>query len=374
MKPHILHFILICLCILSGVVTPVRAQSAQTSKINTIVLDPGHGGHQPGTVWGKTYEKDIVLKVALKLGAMIEKELPGVKVIYTRKTDKFVDLSVRSDIANKAKADLFISIHINAVDRNTTANGTSTWIMGAAKSEANLAMVMKENDAVKDEKDYETRYGGYKPGSPESYIIFSLTQYVNQGQSQMLADIIQKHFTKNTPLKSQGVKEGPFLVLWKGTMPRVLTEMGFMTNANDRKYITTEAGQNKLARSLFEAICEYKGKVERDFDGSEADFEYPSTPDTEKIPAKAPKTTYRIQVAAGSQRMTMSSSAQFGTWRNKVTEVKSGNMYKYYVEEAETYKEALSLLPKVRKKFKDAFIVAFCDGKTVPITDEMKKK
>lgn len=239
-----------------------RGAAPAQGRVTKVVIDPGHGGKAPGTTHGKTYEKDITLSIAKKLGALIERNLPDVKVIYTRTTDVDVPLHERSNIANRADADLFISIHINAVDNKPDVNGTSTFVMGNDKSGANLNVAIKENSVIKYEPNFETTYEGFVADDPASYIIFNLQQFANQDQSMMFAETVQKHFAKDMPLRDRGAYHGPFLVLWRTTMPSVLTEIGFMTNKKDRDYIATEKGQNEAARSLFNAFSEYKSRVE----------------------------------------------------------------------------------------------------------------
>ncbi len=238
------------------------AGSRQQGKVARVVIDAGHGGIDPGTNFGKVLEKDITLSIALKLGALIERNLPDVQVVYTRTTDVYVKLIERSNIANKFNADLFISIHVNASDKNPEATGTSTFVMGYDKSGANLNLAMKENEVIKYEANFETTYEGFKADDPASYIIFQLMQFANQDQSMMLAEIIQKHYAKDIPLRDRGAFHEGFLVLWRTTMPSVLTEFGFMTNKGDRAYVSSEKGQNAAARSLFNAFSEYKSRVE----------------------------------------------------------------------------------------------------------------
>ncbi len=235
--------------------------AAKVTKINKVVIDPGHGGRHPGCVYKKFLEKDITLSIGLKLGDLIKRNFPDVQVIYTRTTDKYVDLDERGRIANKAGADLFISIHINSSESSSAA-GTSTYVMGLDKSNKNLEVAMQENDVVIYEEDYSTKYEGYKPGDPTSYIIFSLMQSAYLEQSMQLAELVQKHFKQDLPMKDLGARQGPFLVLWDTSMPAILTEVGFMSNTKDREYITTNKGQNAAARSLFNAFSEYKSRAE----------------------------------------------------------------------------------------------------------------
>lgn len=229
-------------------------------KIRTVVLDPGHGGKDPGTV-GKTFkEKDVVLKIALKVGEYIEKNIPDVKVIYTRKTDKFIELTERSAIANRNKADLFISIHANAI-ANPKTYGTETWVMGLHKSEENLAVAKRENSVILYEDNYQEHYEGFD-NSPESYIMFSLMQNAYLENSLKLADRIEKQFKDKGNRHSRGVKQAGFVVLYKTATPSVLVEAGFLSNETEEKFLGTDSGQDLIASGIYRAFKEYKSDVE----------------------------------------------------------------------------------------------------------------
>lgn len=229
------------------------------SDFDIVVIDAGHGGHDPGCHGGNSREKEVTLAIALKLGKFIEDSLKDVKVIYTRKTDKFIELSERSNIANKNSADLFISIHCNAND-NKEANGTETFLMGLHKSESNLQVSKRENSVITLEKDYQSNqaYEGFDPNSPVGHIIFNLLQNAYIYQSAKFASFVEGEFKKNTPLKSRGVKQAGFLVLWKTSMPGVLVETGFLTNEMDRKTLAKDSGQAIIAKSIFQALKKYK--------------------------------------------------------------------------------------------------------------------
>ena len=206
---------MLCTCWESGA---QNAQPAERGKVCKVVLDPGHGGKDPGCVYRNYYEKDVTLGIAKKLGELIRKNYPDVEVIYTRSTDKYVELAERGKIANRANADLFISIHINAAT-NQNARGTSTHVMGMDKDGKNLEVAMRENDIIIYEDDYTTKYEGYNPGDPASYIMFSLMQYAYKDQSMMFAEIIQKHFKADLPMPDRGTTQEPFLVLWRTSFP-----------------------------------------------------------------------------------------------------------------------------------------------------------
>lgn len=226
---------------------------------NVVVIDAGHGGHDPGCNGGDSKEKEVTLAIALKLGKMIEDSFKDVKVIYTRKTDKFIELSERGNIANKNNADLFISIHCNAND-NKEASGTETYLMGLHKSESNLSVSKRENNVILLEKDYKTNqaYEGFDPNSPAGHIILTLMQNAYIAQSAKFAGHVESEFKTNTKLKSRGVKQAGFLVLWKTAMPGVLIETGFLTNSNDRKVLSKDSGQANIAKAIFNAVKKYK--------------------------------------------------------------------------------------------------------------------
>lgn len=231
--------------------------------VKTIVIDAGHGGKDPGNLRNGAREKDIVLAVALKLGAYIEKYLPDVKVIYTRDKDEFIDLNVRAQIANKNNADLFISIHANSTASETTsARGTETFVMGLSHNKSNLALAMRENSVIKYEDDYESVYDGFDPTSDESYIMFSLFQNVYQASSIRLAEKIENEFSEKVKRNSRGVKMERLLVLWKTTMPSVLVELGFVNNEREKEFLISEQGQSYLASGIFRAVRDYKNEVE----------------------------------------------------------------------------------------------------------------
>lgn len=236
-----------------------NSEEEKENVFDVIVIDAGHGGHDPGTSSGSLKEKDVALAIALKLGKMIEDSLKDVKVVYTRKTDKFIELSERSNIANKNNADLFLSIHCNA-NPNKEANGTETYVMGLHKTEGNLEVSKRENNVITMEKNYKSNktYGGFDPNSNEAYIIFSLFQNAFMAHSQKFAGHIEGEFKKKSKLKSRGVKQAGFLVLWKSTMPGVLIETGFLSNENDRKVLSKDSGQAVMASAIFDAVRKYK--------------------------------------------------------------------------------------------------------------------
>ncbi|HEY3402067.1 MAG TPA: N-acetylmuramoyl-L-alanine amidase [Ohtaekwangia sp.] len=229
-------------------------------KLRTVVIDAGHGGKDPGTVGKKLKEKDVVLKIALKVGEYIEKNVPNVKVIYTRKTDKFIELHERAAIANRNKADLFISVHANAVT-NPKVYGTETWIMGLHKSEENLEVAKRENSVILLDENYQEHYDGFD-NSTESYIMMSLAQSAYLESSVKLADRIEKQFKNKVGRSSRGVKQAGFIVLYKTATPSVLVEVGFLSNETEEKFLATEEGQDLMASGIYRAFKEYKSDIE----------------------------------------------------------------------------------------------------------------
>lgn len=230
-------------------------------KVDTIVIDAGHGGHDAGTRGRKVKEKDVALKIALKVGNYIEKNVPGVKVIYTRTDDRYLSLDKRAHIANTAKADLFICIHANA-NPNTKAFGTETYIMGLHKDDNNFEVAKRENSVILLDENYEERYEGFDPESPESYILFSLMQSVYQENSLRFAQKIEDQFKNRVGRVSRGVKQAGFWVLWDTAMPSVLVEVGFLSNVEEEKYLMQENGQDLIASGIYRAFKDYKNEVE----------------------------------------------------------------------------------------------------------------
>ena len=230
-------------------------------QVKTIVIDAGHGGHDPGCQYGGIKEKEVTLKIALELGKKLSEELSDVKVIFTRKSDEFVTLWDRANIANRNQADLFISIHCNA-NKNTAVSGTETFAMGLHKAESNLDVSIRENDVILMEKNYEERYEGFDPNSPETHIILSLHQNAYLDKSIDLASRIEKYFVKNKVNTSRGVKQAGFVVLWKTKMPSILIETGFLSNKNDRKLLTSAEGVDKITENITNSLVDFKQSIE----------------------------------------------------------------------------------------------------------------
>ncbi len=230
-------------------------------RLKRVVIDAGHGGKDPGALGSRSKEKDIALTVALQVGKYVEELLPDVQVIYTRKTDVFLELKERSNIANRNKADLFISIHCNAAS-NRSAYGTETFVMGTKNFEANFDIVKRENSVILMEDDYKENYEGFDPTSPESYMMFNLMQRAFLSNSISLASKVETDFTTRVNRHSRGVKQAPLYVLWTTSMPSVLIELGFISNVNEERYLNTADGQTFLASAIFRSIKAYKEEIE----------------------------------------------------------------------------------------------------------------
>jgi N-acetylmuramoyl-L-alanine amidase len=230
-------------------------------KVDVVVIDAGHGGKDPGTRGKNALEKDVALKIALKVGSFIEKNLPDVKVIYTRKNDTYIALDERANIANRNKADLFICIHANSMPGGR-ATGTETYVMGLHKDESNFDVAKRENSVILMDENYKERYEGFDPDSPESYILFSLTQSAYQESSLSFAQKVEDQFRSRVGRISRGVKQAGFLVLWKTTMPSVLIETGFLSQPTEEQFLAGAKGQDLIASGIYRAFKEYKIEVE----------------------------------------------------------------------------------------------------------------
>jgi len=353
---------------------------AQTfRKIDRVVIDAGHGGKDPGTVGKRSKEKDIALILALKVGEYIKENLPDVEVIYTRKTDVFIELYKRPKIANEKKADVFISIHCNAA-ASKSAIGTETFIIGATKSERNLAIAKKENAAILYEADYEERYN-FNPNSPESYIIFELFQNAYREQSESLARKVQDEFTNKLHRVNRGVREAGFLVLVNTTMPSILVEAGFLSNPEEEKYLMSESGQNEIASGIYRAFKAYKHQMEKD-DGQAAaeKARMDSLDAATKIAAASVESVdsknnqdliFGVQFLASKQVFKNGSSELKGL--KDVWMYQDNNYNKYVSGKFKNIDEANAYNKKVRAAgFTDAFVVAFYKGERIPKRKALK--
>ncbi|MBB6612302.1 N-acetylmuramoyl-L-alanine amidase [Pontibacter sp. Tf4] len=237
-----------------------RLEYRKDYKVRTVVIDAGHGGKDNGCNGKFSHEADVALKLALQVGELIEQNLPDVKVVYTRKTDTFVELIDRAGIANKNNADLFISIHLNAGP--PAAFGTETYTMGLHTSKGNLDVAKRENSVILHEDNYKENYGGFDPNSPQSHILFTLHQSAYMDNSLRFAQKVENEFKTRVGRSSRGVKQAGFLVLWKSYMPSVLIECGFLTNATEEKFLNDKTGQSYMASGIYRAFKDYKKELE----------------------------------------------------------------------------------------------------------------
>lgn len=328
--------------------------------INTVVIDPGHGGKDPGAISpNNNYEKTVVLKVSLLLGEMIQKNFPEVKVIYTRSDDRFIGLAKRAKIANEIGADLFISIHANAIEI-PSANGFETWVLGLHKSQAALEVAKFENSAILMEENNEQTYSEFDPNDPDAYIALSMRQNAFLDQSLILANAIQKDSKLKLGLRNRGVKQAGFMVLYRATMPAVLVELGFLSNPRDEKLLISKSGQIKLANHLFDGFKNYKNKydnvdesltkITEEIDNNKLT----NLSDTGKI--------YKVQLATSSVKIPILPENFNGL---KDVEVYiSGKFYKYTYGlsyNMNTINEKLAMAKKAG--YESSFVISFQDGK-----------
>lgn len=332
-----------------------------------VVIDPGHGGKDSGTLRGTHVEKKIVLAIGLAFGELIEKNMSDVEVLYTRKTDVTVPLDKRAAVGNKNKANLFISIHVNSTPgKTTTANGVETYALGFSKSEASMAVAQRENEVIKYEDNYKQRYEGFDPDSPESYIIFEFMTNEFLNQSLEFAGMIQGKMKTIAKRQDRGARQGNLLVLRESGMPAVLVEVGFINNTADAKYITSTSGQKKIAESLFAAFKEYKNKYDiRQGKIVDTSVSKPSqvAPKSQKSDSQIKKgeIEYRVQFLYSREKLNPNSAKLKGI--SNVSFYKEGNGYKYTAGSTTDFQEALKLQSQIKKRYKDAFVVRFKNGK-----------
>lgn len=354
-----------------------------------VVLDPGHGAHDFGAVRGNYAEKKIVLDVALKVGELLKKD-KNIDLVYTRKTDVFLELRERTEIANREKADIFVSIHANAVANAPSATGTETYVMGMSKNASNLEVAKKENAVITLEENYETHYAGYDPSRPESLIGLTLMQEQFITQSIELASKVQTRFTNDANRKNRGVKQAPYLVLHGAFMPSILIEMGFLSNSEEGAYLNSEEGKNEMARSIANAIIDYKkqyhsasenipAKEEKQVPKEEPKkVEKPVEPaKTSSIDASKPAVVtkegvlFRVQVVASSKNVELNAANFKGL--DNITMLKEGAMYKYFYNETTDYNHARKALEVAKNKgYTSAFLVAYKNGKKISIQEAIK--
>jgi len=338
------------------------------NKVRTVVIDPGHGGKDPGALGKKYKEKDIVLAVALKFGEYIRNHFEDVNVIYTRNDDTFIALDERPAIANKNKADLFISIHANASPKSFSY-GTETFVMGDARNASNFEVAKLENSVISFEENYEAKYEGFDPSSIESYIIFSLLQHTYLEQSLAFADKIQHQFRERVSRYDRGVKQAGFLVLWKTTMPSVLVELGFMSNPEEEKFLATTQGQDYLASALFRAFRDYKKDIE-----SSSNFQT-SIPEKNETVIPSPvidnnQVYFKIQVFSSQNKISLQDRIFEGC--DYPEEYPSGKLNRYGIGKFASYEEASKHCRNWQSRFNGAFVIAVKEGNIIPLSQVLK--
>jgi N-acetylmuramoyl-L-alanine amidase len=351
-----------------------KVRQPEVSRIRTVVIDPGHGGNDPGAVYANAREKDIVLDISLKLGNYIKSAFPDVKVIYTREKDVFVPLYQRAAIANKNHADLFISVHVNAVSRGS-AQGTETFILGMHRTSENLEVAKKENSVILLEADYKTKYEGFDPNSPESYIMFELVQDEYMELSAMLASAVQDQFRERVNRIDRSVKQAGFLVLRQVAMPGILVEAGFLSHPAERSFLMSENGRDYLASAIFRAFRDYKKKVEAKSSFLVVTEEGPQQNNTLQtimdIETSENTVFFSVQVASLSKPVETDAGNFKG--ENDIFMKQHNKVYKYFSGKFTSADQAREEQKRLRKKFNGAFVVAFKDDELVPVNRASQK-
>lgn len=365
---------LLCISIAFGNTPP----DTPPGKVFTVVLDAGHGGHDPGNLGNGFKEKDIALNIVLKIGKMLAKN-PAINVVYTRKTDVFVDLKERGNIANKAKADLFISVHCNA--HGSSAHGTETWVLGLSGNKYNMEVAKKENSVIYLEEDYELNYAGYDINSPESLIGLTMMQEEYLDQSILLADAIQDNFEKILRRKNRGVKQNIFVVLLQTYMPSVLVETGFLTYRPEGQYLNSAKGQEEMARAVSEAVFTYKNMIEG-FVGDDFSYEVSSeegiVQEVSETQAKQEliadpdhDVVFKVQIAAGSREIELDPYNFNGL--DELSREKTGGLYRYFYGATHSWEAVQELQQTAAAKgFPSCFIVAYKNGVKIDLETAVK--
>ena len=365
-----------CFTVLFFAILSGSLQAQRPGGVHMVVIDAGHGGHDPGALGQQSKEKNINLAIALKLGNLIQASLKDVRVIYTRDKDNFVELYRRAAIANESKAGLFISIHCNA-NKNHLLKGAETYVMGLHKSQANLNIAKLENASILLESDYQSSYNGFDPNSDESYIVFSLNQNINLDKSTDFASAIQDQMEERVGMNNRGVRQAGFLVLYKTTMPSVLVETGYLSNPDEEKFLMSEKGQDYIASAIYRAFKEIADS------GAMGDHLHSDTtpvhaeeskkivstskgnvPGSQKVELSE-KPSFRVQISAEAKEIP-TNAPKFSRFDN-VKMYRHGGMFKYTVGNEADLASALRLLAGVKAKgVGDAFIVIFRNGERIP--------
>ena len=367
------------------------------NKSFTLVIDPGHGGHDAGAIGAFSKEKNINLNVALAFGRLVESNCSNVKVIYTRKTDVFIPLHQRADIANRNKADLFISIHTNALPKGAKATGLETYTLGMHRASDNFDVAKRENSVILIEKDYKQHYEGFDPSSSESYIMFEFLQDKNMAQSVELAKMVQKRTCAAATRPNKGVKQAGFLVLRETSMPSCLIELGFISTLSEEQFLNSDEGIANMGRGIYQAFCDYLSKYDKSFtvpfkpELSRQELDERPQPaveetkeETKAAPAEKPANqeekqkvnqdeapvfkvqilTSNIKLKSGSRQLKGQEDADF---------YKDGNIYKYTVGASTNYNEIYRLRKQLLDKFPEAFIIAFKNGQRMDVQQAIRE-
>lgn len=343
-----------------------------------VVLDAGHGGHDPGNMGNGYKEKEIALNIILSIGKQLEKD-SKIKVIYTRKSDVFVTLRGRAEIANNADADLFVSVHCNS--HNSSANGTETFVLGLHANQRNFEVAKRENEVIFLEEDYKSHYDGFDPNSPESLIGLTLMQEDYLDQSTQLAKFVQDNFTLKLNRNNRGVKQAGFWVLHNTSMPSVLIETGFLTYKPEGSYLNSNSGQSEMSIAIYNAIIEYKKILDQNV--GENIYAQSTTPmvvkendPIEQVDIPTPELIYnnivfKVQLAASSNKLEPKPKNFNGL--TDVSREKEGKLFKYFYGYTSDYNKVKQLMVVAQKKgYPDCFIVAFKEGKRIDLIDAIK--
>lgn len=382
--------------------------SLAANKRFTLVIDPGHGGHDAGALGAISKEKNINLAVALRFGKYVEQNLPEVRVIYTRKTDVFIPLNERANIANRANADLFISVHTNALPAGKVARGFETYTLGMHRAKDNLDVAMRENSVISMEKDYQQRYQGFDPRSSESYIIFEFIQGKNMERSVELARMIQRSVCDGANRPDKGVHQAGFLVLRETSMPGCLIELGFITTPDEERLLNNDSRVDDIARGIYEAFAKYKNKYDRSVSvpyraSDSEDVNIPKiVPDQEPAPktrvvtrGKQPKReeatpeqpkrvekkvkkaevadapVFKLQIFVGSRNLRKGDAHFKG--ETDYDSFQEGNLVKYTLGASTNYNEIYRLRKEKLDKFPEAFIIAFKNGQKYDVNQAIRE-
>ena len=405
MEKRLINILICCLFVLplSAQQGSKTAQKAAQKKAFTVVIDAGHGGHDPGAMGKLTQEKKLNLEVSQRLEQQIKLHHPDVKVVMTRKNDVFLTLQQRADIVNKNNADLFICIHTNAAE-NRNVTGTETFVLGVDKMQSNLDVAMRENAVMLLEDDYQTTYEGFDPNSVDSYIMFELMQDQYIDQSLNFATLVQHQFT-DIGRSDRGVRQAGFWVLHKSACPSVLIEMGFISNINEEKYLASDKGKEDITNSTYQPFEQYNSAYDRkhgivkasqaESKPAEAKADKPAEVKADKAAetkadkpaeakadkpaeaaksaeAEAAKPVYKVQIFSTLKPVPAGDPTFRGLKNCQCT--KDGKFYKYTYGEDADYQTILDIQQELKTKFKDCFIVAFLGNKQIPVKEALQMK